>query len=225
MPNGQTAVVRRLYDRYAFRYDRDTAFYDQFMLGDAREWACEPAWGQVLELAIGTGRNLPCYRPGAELVGVDISRNMLNIARVRAQRLGAPARLIHADGHALPFASDSYEMVVCTLGLSSIPDPKTAIAEVFRVLRPGGTLRIVGHGPSPHRAVAALQRLLERQSVKLTGDRQTRPTLQFLTAAGFIIDQRHRSRLGIIERVVARKPGNGTKTPTSPSAADTSMPG
>jgi ubiquinone/menaquinone biosynthesis C-methylase UbiE len=206
MRSSADGTVRGLYDRYAARYDRDTAFYDRLMLGDGRAWACGPVRGRVLELAVGTGRNLACYPPAAKLVGVDISRGMLDLAVARARARDLPVGLVQADAHALPFASGSCDTVVCTLGLSSIPDPAAAIAEAFRVLRPGGTLRLVGHVPGRYRAVVAVQRLLERQSVRLTGDRQTRPVLPLLVAAGFVIGARHRSRLGVIERLVAVKP-------------------
>jgi ubiquinone/menaquinone biosynthesis C-methylase UbiE len=206
MEDGSATDARRLYDRYASRYDRDTGFYDWFMLGDGRAWVCGPTGGRVLELAIGTGRNLPFYPAEVDLVGVDLSRGMLDVAASRARALGASVRLVQGDAHTLPLASGSCDTVVCTLGLSSIPDRRAALAEVLRVLRPGGTLRLLGHVPSRWSAVLALQRLLERQSVKLTGDRQTRPVVPILTAVGFTIRQLHRSRMGIIERVVAAKP-------------------
>jgi ubiquinone/menaquinone biosynthesis C-methylase UbiE len=207
MEDGQTTQTRRLYDRYAARYDRDTAFYDRFMLGDGRAWACGPVRGRVLELAIGTGRNLPYYPRDVDLVGADLSHGMLELAAARARTLDLPVTLIHADAHALPLTAGSCDTVVCTLGLSSIPDQHAAIAEVFRILRPGGTLRLLGHVPSPWPPLVVLQRLIERQSVKLTGDRQTRPVLPALTTAGFTVRERRRSRLGIIERLVAAKPG------------------
>jgi hypothetical protein len=65
MTNGAvTNRLRDLWEQYASRYDRDTSFYDLFLLGDSRTWACSQASGQVLEVAIGTGRNLPFYPPG-----------------------------------------------------------------------------------------------------------------------------------------------------------------
>ena len=74
MANGEvTDRLRRLWERYALRYDRDTGFYDLLLLGDSRSWACAQASGQVLEVAIGTGRNLPFYSRGIQLTGIDFS--------------------------------------------------------------------------------------------------------------------------------------------------------
>ena len=128
MANGEvTDRLRSLWERYAPRYDRDTGFYDLLLLGDTRSWACSQASGQVLEVAIGTGRNLPFYKRGIQLTGIDFSPAMLDIARGRAAGLGIDVTLIEADAQQLPFADDRFDTVVCTLALSSIPDPGAAI--------------------------------------------------------------------------------------------------
>ena len=146
MTNGEVVDrLRSLWEQYAPRYDRDTGFYDLLQLGDSRSWACSHAFGQVLEIAIGTGRNLPFYPRGIQLTGIDFSPAMLDIARNRAAELGTDVILIEADAQHLPFADDQFDTVVCTLALSSIPDPAAAINEMHRVLHPGGQLLVVGH--------------------------------------------------------------------------------
>ena len=95
MTNGEvTDRLRGLWERYAARYDRDTGFYDLLLLGESRSWACSQASGQVLEVAIGTGRNLPFYPRGIQLTGIDFSPAMLEIARGRAAELGVDVTLI-----------------------------------------------------------------------------------------------------------------------------------
>jgi 2-polyprenyl-3-methyl-5-hydroxy-6-metoxy-1,4-benzoquinol methylase len=150
-----TDRLRSLWERYAPRYDRDTGFYDLLLLGNSRSWACSQASSQVLEVAIGTGRNLPFYPRGIQLTAIDFSPAMLDIARGRAAKLGIDVTLIEADAQHLPFAADRFDTVVCTLALSSIPDPAAAINEMHRVLRPGGQLLVVGHVASPYRVVRA----------------------------------------------------------------------
>jgi ubiquinone/menaquinone biosynthesis C-methylase UbiE len=195
-----TDRLRSLWERYAPRYDRDTNFYDLLLLGDSRSWACSQTSGQVLEVAIGTGRNLPFYPRGIQLTGIDFSPAMLDIARGRAAALGVEVTLIKAD------ADDRFDTVVCTPALSGIPDPAAAINEMYRVLRPGGQLLVVGHVASPYRVVRAGQRRLERLSIRLAGDHQTRQPYPEILAAGFTVDRRERLRAGIIERVRAFKP-------------------
>ena len=98
--------------------------------------------------------------------------------------------------------------MACTLGLNAIPDDQAAVAEMYRVLRPGGRLVLLGHLASPYRAVRAIQRVLERWLLPVAGDHQTRQPLLLLRAAGFVIDRDQRSRMGIIQRLVATKPGD-----------------
>jgi ubiquinone/menaquinone biosynthesis C-methylase UbiE len=201
-----TERLRSLWEQYAPRYDRDTGFYDLFLLGDSRTWACSQASGQVVEVAIGTGRNLPFYPRRIQLTGIDFSPAMLDLARDRAAELGIDVTLLEADAQHLPFADDRFDTVVCTLALSSIPDPAAAINEMYRVLHPGGQLLVVGHVASPYRVVRAGQRRLERLSIRLAGDHQTRQPYPDIVAAGFTVDRRERLRAGVIERVRAFKP-------------------
>lgn len=206
MVDDATAGPRQLWERYASRYDRDTSFYDRFLLGDSRRWACGQAGGDVLEVAIGTGRNLSFYPRATQLVGVDFSPAMLDLARRRANQLGRSVTLLEADAQALPFEDDSFDSIVCTLSLSSIPEPNVAIDEMLRVLRVNGPLLVVGHVASSHRVVHAGQRLLERRTLRLVGDHQTRQVHPDIVATGFRVEHRELLRAGVIERIRAVKP-------------------
>src|SRR5204863_9364628 len=103
------------------------------------------AVGEVLEVAVGTGRNLPFYPEGTRLTGVDWSPAMLGIARLRAAGLGREADLRQGDAQALDFPDESFDTVLCALGLCAIPDDRRAVTEMARVLRPGGRLLLVDH--------------------------------------------------------------------------------
>src|ERR1039458_6748137 len=83
----------RYWDKHAGRYDHEMDFWDRHLFGASRPWACGRAVGDVLEVAIGTGRNLPHYPDGIRLTGVDLSAQMLGIARDRAAGLGREADL------------------------------------------------------------------------------------------------------------------------------------
>jgi ubiquinone/menaquinone biosynthesis C-methylase UbiE len=203
-----TQRVRAFYRQYAPRYDQQAAYYDRVLLGDGRAWACTQSRGAVLEVAIGTGRNLPYYPRDRRLTGIDLTPAMLALARDRARDLGVAVALLVADAQALPFAAASFDSVVCTLGLNAIPDDRAAIAEMYRVLRPGGRLVLLGHVASPYRPVGAVQRWIERWLLPVAGDHQTRQPPPLLRAAGFVIDRDVRSRVGIIQRLVATKPGD-----------------
>jgi ubiquinone/menaquinone biosynthesis C-methylase UbiE len=105
----------------------------------------------------------------------------------------------------LPFADATFDTAVCTLALNAIPNDRAAIAEMHRVLLPGGRLLLLGHVASHHSVVRVVQRLLEKKSVPIAGDYQTRQPLPILLSTGFTIQQQERSKAGIIQRLVAVK--------------------
>ncbi|GHG47391.1 MULTISPECIES: class I SAM-dependent methyltransferase [Amycolatopsis] len=196
---------RRYWDRKSTTYDAEMGVWDRRLFGDSREWACGRAAGEVLEVAVGTGLNLPCYPAGVTLTGLDLSEGMLAIARDRAARLGRPVTFRQGSAHDLPFAEASFDTVLCTFGLCAIPDPAAAVGEMVRVLRPGGRLILVDHVTSSSRVVRGLQWLLELASVPLAGEHFRRRPLKLVEARGLPVEQRERFKLGLVERLVARR--------------------
>src|SRR5215216_7889887 len=118
----ETERVRRIQDKEAPRYDRQMGFFDRILFAGGREWACSQVKGEVLELALGTGRNLPYYAADARLTGVELSPRMLEIARLRAEELGRDVDLRIGDAQALDFGEESFDTVIITFGLCTIPD-------------------------------------------------------------------------------------------------------
>ncbi|RSN21512.1 SAM-dependent methyltransferase [Amycolatopsis sp. WAC 01416] len=195
----------RYWDGKSQNYDREMQFLDRKLFGDSRAWACGQATGDVLEVAVGTGLNLPLYPEGVTLTGIDLSDGMLAIARGRVERLGHPVTLRRADAHDLPFDADSFDTVVCTLGLCAIPDDGKALREMARVLRPGGRLILLDHIASSSRAVRGLQWLAERVTVPMAGEHFLRRPLDKIGGLGLAVERRERFKLGLVERLVARK--------------------
>jgi ubiquinone/menaquinone biosynthesis C-methylase UbiE len=209
MPNrveGETQRVRRLYEKEADKYDRQMNFFDRLLFADGREWVCAQAEGDVLEIGIGTGRNLPHYRGDVRLTGLELSPAMLDIARIRAREVGRDVDLRVGDAQALEFADQSFDTVVSTLSLCTIPDDRAAVAEVRRVLRRGGRFLLLEHVRSPLLPVRLAQRLLDPLAVRFEADHLLREPLEHLRAQLFDIEMLERSKLGIVERVAARKP-------------------
>ena len=198
--------ARRLWDRYAPRYDRQIRVSERLLFPGGRSWVCSRTRGEVLEVAIGTGLNLPYYPQGITLTGIDLSPAMLAIARDRAEALGLEADLREASAEALPFPDASFDTVACTVSLCNIPGDRAAIAEMYRVLRPGGQLILLDHVASDRRWVLAIERLLEPVTIRLNGDYLTRRPLPLVEAAGFAVTGSERLKLGIIERLTAVKP-------------------
>ncbi len=202
----ETERVRRIYDKMAANYDRIMCLAEQVFFGDGRNWVCARAYGTVLEIAIGTGRNLPYYRTDIRLVGIDLSEAMLRIAQDRVHTGGGAVGLCVGDAQALAFPDAFFDTVVATLAFCTIPDESQALAEAKRVLRPGGRLLLLEHVGSPRVAVRAIQRALEPLAIALQADHLLREPLDHLLATGFTIERLERSRWGVVERLAARKP-------------------
>ena len=206
MTVNRTERVRRHYDRSAESYDRLIVWAEKAFFGGGREWVCSHARGEVLEIAPGTGRNLPFYPEDVRLTAVELSPRMLAIARGQARELGVEADLRSGDAQDLPFKSASFDTVVATLALCTIPDDHRAVVEAARVLRPGGRLLLLEHVRSPLLPVRLLQSILNPLSVLLQQDHLLREPLRHVGAAGLVVEQLERSKWGIVERLAARKP-------------------
>jgi ubiquinone/menaquinone biosynthesis C-methylase UbiE len=202
----ETERVRRYYDEFAQNYDRLIGYSEKLLFGGGREWVCAQASGDVLEIAVGTGRNLPYYPRDIRLTGIDISPAMLAVAQERANELGREVDLRAGDAQALEFPDARFDTVVSTLSLCTIPDDRRAVAEVRRVLRPGGRFFLLEHVRSPVRVVRVFQRVLDPIFVRFSADHLLREPLDDLAAEGFVIDRLERSTWGIVERVAAHKP-------------------
>src|SRR5215211_8657347 len=161
MPNTvseETERLKRIWEKQAPRYDRSIAFWERVLFGDGRRWVCSRAQGEVLEGAIGTGRNLAVYPAGVSLTGIDLSPAMLERARERAGELGMEADLREGDAQDLPFPDESFDTVVCTLSLCNVLDNRKAVAEMKRVLRAGGRLLLLDGTSAPPQGLAVPSR-------------------------------------------------------------------
>ena len=197
---------RRHWDRHARGYDRQMSFMERRFLRDTREWVCRQAAGDTLEVAIGTGRNLPFYPDGVRLTGVELSPAMADIGLQRARELGRDVDLRLGTAHDLEFADGAFDTVVCTLSLCAIPDDRRAVTEMVRVLRPGGLLLLADHVIGATVPVRALQHLIELISVPVAGEHFCRRPILHVEAAGLMVEKHERFARGVIERLAARRP-------------------
>jgi ubiquinone/menaquinone biosynthesis C-methylase UbiE len=130
----------------------------------------------------------------------------LAIARDHAKEIDREVDLREGDAQALEFPDESFDTVVITLALCTIPDDRQAVREAKRVLRPGGKLVLLEHVRSPLLPVRTVQRLIEPLAIRFEADHLTREPLDYLADEGFGVDSNQRSRIGIVERIIARKP-------------------
>ena len=175
--------VNPRWDRVATRYDRASDRIERLTIGDSRAWVGGRAAGRTLEVAAGTGRNLDHYPAGVVLTMLDASPGMLAVAR---GKVGPDVALVEGTAEKLPFGDAEFDTVVCTMAVCAVADRAATIAEMWRVLRPGGRLLLLDH--------------LEPRWLR------GRPAT-LAVRQGFRAVRRERLRLGVIERFEAIKDG------------------
>jgi ubiquinone/menaquinone biosynthesis C-methylase UbiE len=160
----------------------------------------------VLEIGVGTGLNLAHYPAGIDVTGIDLSPGMLAIARQRAAGLELKADLREMDAEALEFSDQSFDSVVYSLCLCTIPDPVRALREGLRVARPGARMIFFEHVRSHLVPVALVQELINPLTVRFMADHWNRRTLDVIRAAGIEPDYLRRAWLGVFVLAAGRAP-------------------
>ncbi len=169
----------------------------QDMLLPFRQRVIGAAEGRVLEIGIGSGLNLPLYGPAVRsVIGLEPSPELLRMARERAAAAPVPVELLEASAETLPLDTESVDTVVTTWTLCTIPDAHRALAEVRRVLRPGGVLLFVEHGRAPEPGVARWQDRLDPLWSRVAGGCHLNRTIDgLISGSGFRIDTLANTRL------------------------------
>lgn len=174
---------------FAAVYDRMMASAEKTFMRRVRYEVAAGARGRVLEIGAGTGANFPYYSDAASSITVtEPDPFMARRARERAKRVGLPIELKEAPAEALPFGDETFDTVVATLVLCSVRDPAKALAEVRRVLRPGGELRFYEHVRYDHPFGAFWQDVATPIWCWMgAGCHPNRDTVQAIREAGFTI--------------------------------------
>lgn len=186
-----------LYGRvFAAGYDRAFDAVERAGLSDMRATLLAGARGRTLELGAGTGLNMRHYAAGAALVLTEPEEPMARRLERRVRELGSGAGVVRASADRLPFADGSFDTVVCTLVLCTVPDQRAALAEIRRVLRDDGGLLVLEHVRARGPRLTRWQDLVQPLWGHIGhGCHCNRDTLAGIRAAGFNVDQIARSVL------------------------------
>lgn len=158
----------------------------------ARSKIVPQALGEVLEVGIGSGLNLPFYDPKkvSSIIGIDPAAQMQSLARKRATAIGIPVEVIAVDVQGIHADTDRFDTIVMTFTLCSIDDPVPALREMARVLKPGGRLLFCEHGLAPDPSIERWQhRLTPFWKPMAGGCHLDRDIPALIRAGGFVIDE------------------------------------
>jgi len=195
------------------RYDRIAPFFD-FIEGAMEAMWFKPwrhrVWRliegeRVLEVGVGTGKNLAFHPAGRHVTAVDFSERMLRRARERATRLGVGSDLRLMDVQALAFADGEFDTVVGTFVFCSVPDPLRGLGELRRALKPGGKLVLLEHVRSERKAAGWVMDLLDPWVSRLVGAHINRRTVENVEASGFRLERVERLN-ALVRLIEARSP-------------------
>jgi ubiquinone/menaquinone biosynthesis C-methylase UbiE len=160
-------------------------------LASFRERVIGAAEGRVLEIGVGSGSNFPFYGPPArEILALEPAASLITMAQDAADTIRMPIRFLEASAEAIPLERHSVDTIVTTWTLCSIPEAANALAEMRRVLRPGGKLLFVEHGLAPDEAVRRWQNRLTPAWRHISGGcHLNRPIRWLIERAGFRIER------------------------------------
>lgn len=179
-------------DKIKRRYDRASKVYDIFEqpmeVMSFKKWRLEATKdlkGKVLEVGVGTGKNIPYYPTGLDVTAIDFSGKMLEKARERASKLNKDMKLIQMDAQNMDFPDNTFDMVFTTCVFCSVPDPIKGLQEIRRVCKPNGKIIMIEHVRSEKKAMGLIMDILNPITVNLYGANINRRTVENVKKAGF----------------------------------------
>lgn len=177
--------IRRRYDRASRVYDILEQPMEAMSLKKWRVEATQDLKGKVLEVGVGTGKNIPYYPDGIDITAIDFSEKMLAKAREKAKMLNKQVELIQMDAQNMDFEDNTFDMVFTTCVFCSVPDPVKGLQEIRRVCKPNGKIIMIEHVRSERKVLGLIMDVFNPLTVNLWGANINRRTVENVQKAGF----------------------------------------
>ncbi|HEY0602866.1 MAG TPA: methyltransferase domain-containing protein [Herpetosiphonaceae bacterium] len=207
--------LRRIYRDYAPGYDDSMRLSERLLLDRCRRELLQKARGDVLEVAIGTGIDLPYYPTGCRITGLDLVPEMLALAAARARTLKLPLCQVIADVAQLPYPNGSFDTVVTTLAACTFPDPIAALREMGRVCREDGRVLLLEHVRGNSALFGRILDWLTPYTVASIGCNLNRDTAANAAIAGLRIMAVRASFGGLLVQIEAQPAQKSQDTPAA----------
>lgn len=231
MSNNTSAVpstvdeVRAAYNENASTYALVESIPEYLGLRRIRRRLIQQAESKVLEVAVGTGLNLPYYASDCRLTAVDISEAMLERAERRAESLGLQVDFRQMKAEELDFPDNHFDTIVSTMTLCTFIEPVKALREMSRVCKPDGRILLMEHGRSSTGPIARFQDRWEEKHAEQMGCHWNREPVEIAQEAGLELIQAQTHFFGVFHEIVARPapiPEDDVAKASNPSAAQPS---
>jgi ubiquinone/menaquinone biosynthesis C-methylase UbiE len=216
--NEATSLTQKRYDRQAGLFDFWEAPIEALAFKRLRKrlWS-EVHGARILEVGVGTGKNLPQHPEGSRSVAVDLSPGMLRRAARKADRLGRDVDLVLADAQRLPFRDGAFDAAAATFVFCSVPDPVLGLREVRRVVRQDGGLHLLEHVRSRNPIAGRLMDWTNQLWVRVSGANINRDTVGNVQRAGFELESVESRMFGILKLIRGKVLQAGGATPEAVS--------
>ena len=204
MDAAETTRVMQKYDSSSYTYDLMEVPQEKLFYGGWRARAASHLSGSVLEVGVGTGKNMRYYPRNARAIAVDISEKMPAKAVKRAEKQDQDVKLVAMDAQRLAFKDGVFDNTLATFVFCSVPDPVRGVSELARVCKPDGRMVFLDHVRSSNRLLAALMDLANPAILWLTGVNVNRDTSENIKKAGARLTRERDLLTKVFELIVAQ---------------------
>lgn len=200
-----TEAIKRRYNRIAKFFDLSEAMMDRGKMKEWRKMVWQQTEGKVLEVGVGTGKNIEYYPENIEATAIDFSEKMLEKAKDRAKRLGKKVDLRLMDVEQLEFPDETFDTVITTCVFCSVPDPIKGLKEIQRVCKKSGQIIMLEHVRSKRPIIGSIMDLLNPIVLRLVGANINRNTVENLKKAGLNVEVEQDLMMDIVKHLHCKR--------------------